>query len=140
MQVLEPRHLTGDRERQIARQIRDEQWALMMHLAAGGVVRLCWFQFALIAPGSHILAAGLHPVHGTELVRWIKKHRQWWQITRRASEPSTVRLSLTAVGRHALRNKGRYDMEPVEGGHGDGRWYAVPAGAVETERLIAGVA
>lgn len=126
--MIERQHLTAAPDRARARLIRDEQWAIMKRLTVVTSLRLRWWGTGdLIDP----FALSVSPeftvtIHGTELVAWIRRHRTWWRITRRRSEPRAVRLAITATGRHALRNRGRYDMEPVEGGFGDDRWRAIP--------------
>lgn len=131
----EARHLTGLGDRQRARVIRNEQWSIMTRLAGGGSVRIFWFGASVSQDPFGTLANNLMPedadqIHGIELIAWIKRHKAWWEITRRASEPSSVRLRLTYAGRHALRNRGRYDMEPVEGGSIDDRWRCIPASGI----------
>lgn len=134
---MEPKILTDKRDREMARRMRDSQWAFAERVANLGTLWVCWWNknrhhgpspSAQYADGSgyrdDLLVCGL--IHGMELIAWLHSHENWWVIGEWSDERYAAPVSITELGRAALANREPYDMEPVEGGLVEPGWQAIP--------------
>jgi hypothetical protein len=136
METKTPKLLTDKRDREMARRMRDGQWAFADRVAAQGTVWVCWWNknrhgpspSAQYADGSgyrdDLLVCGL--IDGMELAAWLHSHEDWWVIGEWSDERYAAPVSLTDAGRVALANREAYDMEPIEGGLAEPGWQAIP--------------
>lgn len=121
---------------EIARAIRDGQWALMERVARKGTVWICWWNKNRHHDESKPLPPDL-VVHGLitgmELLSWLNSHKDWWAIGKWSDERYAAPVSLTDAGRAALAHRDEYDLEPVTGGLIAPGWSCVPAAKASTE-------
>jgi hypothetical protein len=124
-----PKRLTSRRDRDMARRIRDAQWAFMQRVADLGTVWLCWWNKNRRHDENNLPADlvvhGL--IDGTELLEWLNSHKDWWVIGDWSDERYAAPVRLTDAGRAALADRDRYDMELVTGGLVEPGWCAMPA-------------
>jgi len=124
---MKPKRLTSKRDREMARRMRDQQWAFAEQVADFGTVWVCWWN----KDGHHktplpdLRICGL--IDGCELIEWLHSHPDWWEIGEWSDERYAAPVRLTDAGRVALANRNQYDMEPVTGGLCEPGWIAVPA-------------
>ena len=125
---MEPKLKTDERSRQMARRIRDRQWATLQHIAEHNPLHVCWWD----KDGRHkreplpadLLVLGL--IDGTELAQWLRSHPDWTVVGEWSDERCAVPIHITDAGREALANRDRYDPEPVVYGMVEPGWQAVP--------------
>jgi hypothetical protein len=123
---MKPRRRTDKSARAQARNIRDYHWEIMEKIAENGALRVCLWDKKRLEQQPDEVRMGL--ISGMEWMNWVNRHRGWFQISRAYDDARDTRLmKLTEAGRRALRNRVRYDMEPVEGGLVEPGWVAVPA-------------
>jgi hypothetical protein len=135
--ALEPKQLTSDDNRAMARRMRDTQWAFMEKVNRLGTVYVCWWNKNRRHDDTQPLPEDLQVcglIDGLELLAWLKSHPDWWTIGAWSKERYAAPVSLTGAGRRALRQRSRYDMEPVTGGLVEPGWIASPArpGSIES--------
>ena len=126
----EPRQLTEDRDRDMARYIRDHQWRTLEQIAEHDPLWYCWWDKA----GRHkknedrpadLKVSGL--IDGMEILAWFRSHPDWVEIGEWSDERYAAPIRITEAGREALQNRELYDMEPVTGGLVEPGWQATPA-------------
>jgi len=112
---MKPKRLTDRTMRMIARRERDGQWEFMERVAREGIVWMCpWDKYGRHKNGDGVYVFGL--LGSNEFYHWLDSHKDWW-IRGRWSEKRCARsIRITDAGRKALKNRGRYDMEPIFGG------------------------
>lgn len=114
--------------RQMARRMRDGQWAFAERVAARGTLWVCWWNKNRHHQPPHpddLEICGL--IDGMELLEWLGSHPSWWAVGPRSEARYAAPVSITAAGRQALQNRSLYDREPVTGGLVEPGWQAVPA-------------
>lgn len=124
-----PRKLASRQQRQMARQMRDWQWKFMEKVARLGTLWVCWWNKDRHhdeenAP-EDLEICGL--IDGSELLGWMNSHRNWWRIGKWSDKRYAAPVRLTPAGKKALKNRRKYDMEPVTGGMVEPGWQAIPA-------------
>lgn len=127
--MAEPRLLTDDNARKMARHMRDEHWAFMERLAREGTVNVCLWNKNRQEERPDELRLCL--ISGMELMEWVRRHQDWFVLGENNLERHTFPVSLTDAGRAALLNRDLYDMEPVYGGLVEPGWQAIPFPRVE---------
>jgi hypothetical protein len=128
--VNSPKELTSPEERRMARVMRDSQWAFMDRVLRQGKVYVCWWNknrhFDTTKPlPDDLQVHGL--IDGLELLEWLNRHPDWWDIGEWSADRFAAPVSLTDAGRAASNDRARYDMEPVTGGLVEPGWIAYPA-------------
>jgi hypothetical protein len=127
-----PRVLTTDDDRQMARQMRDKQWAFADRVAQHGTVWCCWWNKSGRHDTSKPLADDLMVcslLTGMELLEWLQSHPDWWVIGEWSDDRYAAPVTITDAGRAALAERDIYDMEPVYGGLVEPGWQCIPAPA-----------
>lgn len=112
---MKPKRLTDRTMRMIARRERDGQWEFMERVAREGIVWMCpWDKYGRHKNGDGVHVFGL--LGSNEFYHWLDSHKDWW-IRGRWSEKRCARsIRITDVGRRALKNRDKYDMESIFGG------------------------
>lgn len=65
-------------------------------------------------PDDEVYVFGL--IGSNEFYHWLGEHKDWWKRGRWSEKRCARSIRITAAGRKALKNRGRYDMEPIFGG------------------------
>ena len=127
--ALEPKWLIEERDRKMARHIRDRQWEMLELIALHNPLYICWWDKA----GRYKVKTNTPPdewacglITGMEMLHWLEAHPDWTQIGEWSDERYAAPVHITDSGRDALANRERYDMEPVEGGLVEPGWRAIP--------------
>jgi hypothetical protein len=120
-----PRRLTSKSDRQMARRIRDSQWNFMEKVAALGTVWWCIWNKIRREERTDEVRCCL--ISGMELNEWMMTHPDWWDVGEWDDERYGRPVKLTEVGRIALAEREKYDMEPVTGGLVEPGFIVVPA-------------
>lgn len=136
--MAEPRQLTEQADREMARRIRDRHWEIMEQVGRLGTVWCCWwdkvgrFNKRDIRTGARVdlapddvIVFDLFSAMG--FLEWTRRHKDWWTIGEWSDAQYAAPVSLTDAGREALRNRDRHDMEPVTGGMVEPGWQCTPA-------------
>ncbi len=128
---MKPKRLKSRVDRQMARRMRDQQWAFMEKVAKLGTVWVCWWNKdrhhdEKTAPPD-LVVCGL--INGMELIEWLHSHPDWWVIGEWSDERYAAPVQLTEAGRDALAEREKYDMEPVTGGLVEPGWICTPEAA-----------
>lgn len=120
----EPKRLTSRDWRRRARSTRDAQWAFMEKIAALGVLWFCcWNKLGKPELADEVRTSLFG---GMALNDWMFRHRAWFRIGRWNEERYASPIRLKPAGRRALRQRWRYDLEPVFGGMVEPGWQAIP--------------
>lgn len=126
---MEPKKLTSKSDREMARRIRDEQWAFMEKVASIAPAPLWWCIWnkdghhkGTEGPDQHW--GGL--IDGMELSEWMHQHSDWWVKGEWDDDRYARPVWLTDAGREALAKRAAYDLEPVTGGMVEPGWEAIP--------------
>ena len=127
--TLEPKWLIEERDRKMARHIRDRQWEMLELIALHNPLYICWWDKARrykvkTDTPPDVWACGL--IDGMRMLRWLKAHPDWTQIGEWSDERYAAPVHITDSGRDALANRECYDMEPVEGDLVEPGWRAIP--------------
>jgi hypothetical protein len=120
-----PKRLTSKRDREMARHLRNAQWAFMEKVNVFGTVWFCvWNKYrrAELADETRCCL-----ISGMELLEWIDRHPDWWVKGEWSDERYAMPLQLTDAGRLALQQREKYDMEPVTGGLVEPGWLTTPS-------------
>ncbi len=123
---MKPKRLTNKSSRDMARRVRDYHWEIMEKIAANGALRVCLWDKKRLEEQPGEVRMGL--ISGMEWMNWVRRHRNWFVVSRKHDERDAFVMKLTTAGRQALRDRAKYDMEPVEGGLVEPGWIAVPSG------------
>lgn len=128
--VSEPFFHDDEHHRQLARRLRDSQWAFADLVLEHGTVWFCWWDKArrhadVSARAANLYVTGL--LDGVELLNWTRQHADWWQIGEWCDARYAAPVQLTEVGKAALQNRQLYDMEPVFWGLVEPGHCAIPA-------------
>ena len=114
--TVEPKWLTEESDRKMARYIRDRQWEMLELIALHNPLYICWWDKA----GRYKVKTDTPPdvwscglIDGMGTVRWLKAHPDWTQIGEWSDERYAAPVHITDSGRDALANRECYDMEPV---------------------------
>lgn len=129
-QARKPKRLTSKMWRKIARSMRDMQWEFADLVAKHGTIWVCWWDKERRHPEprpDNVYVTGL--IDGCELLEWLRSHRDWWVIGKWRDDRYAAPIRLTPKGRRAIKQRWRYDMEPVTGGMVDPGWIVTPAPA-----------
>lgn len=133
-----PKMLNEPYHREIARRMRDDQWAFADKVARLGTVWVCWWdkdarhcvrsenrgwQCRDDLP-EDLVVHGL--IGGMELLEWLNSHPDWWSIGEWSDARYATPVTITAIGRSALTRRELYDMEPVTGGLVGPGWQSIP--------------
>jgi hypothetical protein len=111
---MKPRKLTSRRDREMGRRIRNFHWKFMERLQREGTIHVCvWNKYGLEERQNELM---LDMVSGCELLEWMSDHRDWFIIGKQDEARWTNPIALTEVGKLALSERKKYDMEPVKGG------------------------
>ena len=126
----QPRMLTEDKDRQMARRIRDQQWNILERIARQGPQPLfiCWWNKDRRHREPHpedLKVCGL--IDGMELASWLRSHPDWTEMGEWDKERCAQPVYITDAGRQALGEREKYDLEPVMGGLMEPGWQATPA-------------
>lgn len=124
-----PRMQTGEHVRRLAREIRDEQWAFAERARRVGTVWVCWWNKNRRHDTSKplpddLIVCGL--IDGMELLDWLNRHPDWWQIGEWSDERYAAPVTITPEGCAALDRREDFDLEPVYGGLVAPGWMAIP--------------
>jgi hypothetical protein len=143
---MKPKRLTDRNSRMVARRERDAQWGFMEQVAREGIVWMCpWDKYRKHGPrcpgicasgrfipegdewkcaqcgrvvskipDDHVYVFGL--IGSNEFLGWLAAHKDWWKRGRWSEKRCARSIRITEAGRKALRNRARYDMEPIHGG------------------------
>lgn len=144
--MMKPKRLSGRTMRMIARRERDSQWEFMERVAREGIVWMCpWDKHRKHGPRCPgICAYGRFTPEGeqwkcaqcgrvlpkipddgvyvfgllgsNEFFHWLDSHKDWWKRGRWSEKRCARSIRITDAGRKALKNRERYDMEPIFGG------------------------
>jgi hypothetical protein len=134
--MSEPKWLTSDTQRAMARRMRDHQWEVADRVAKLGTLWVCWWNKNRRHDDTKplpddLLVCGL--IDGNELLEWLNAHKDWWVIGGWSDARYAAPLSLTDVGHAALAEREKYDMEPVTGGMVEPGWQAIPGPRIRAE-------
>lgn len=123
-----PKRLTSQKDREMARHMRDFQWGFMERVSKLGTVWVCWWNKNRhhTEDKPDLLICGL--IDGCELIEWLHSHEDWWIIGEWSDERYAAPVSLTDAGKTALANREQYDMELVTGGLVEPGFCVMPAG------------
>lgn len=125
---IRPKQLTSNHDRAMARRIRDHQWAFMDRFTKHRLVWVCWWNknrhHDVEKAPEDLLICSL--ISGLELLEWMNSHKDWWIIGEWSDERYAAPIQLTDVGRTALAERDKYDLEPVTGGLVEPGWQAIP--------------
>lgn len=124
---MEPKQLTSDWERQIARNIRNSQWRMMERIAEHGTLWFCVWNKYRKPEAEDEMRCGL--IDGLEKLEWVRAHPDWFMEGEWSEARYAFPIRLTDAGRTALTERELYDMEPVQGGLVEPGWIAVPLAA-----------
>jgi hypothetical protein len=108
-----------EEHRQMARRMRDTQWAFADLVAEHGTVWFCWWDKARRHHDAAKRAPNLYVtclISGMEMLEWMRAHEDWWVIGKWDDARYAAPVELTEAGRAALANRAAYDMEPVDYG------------------------
>lgn len=126
----QPKNLRSKADREMAREARDFHWSFMERLDRQGTVHVCpWNKYRHEERPDELR---LSLIDGEELIAWLRAHPEWFQIGPQNTERWTNPISLTEAGRQALKDRDKYDMEPVFGGLVEPGWQAIPSPKVAT--------
>lgn len=125
---MKPPMRRSKRYREQARRERERQWRFMERVAEHGTLWFCnWNKNhmpQLADEDRYCLMSGL------TITSWTNAHPDWFVFGDWDAKRYAFPVQLTDAGRAALADRGRWDMEPVEGGLVEPGWRAVPtAGA-----------
>ena len=128
--MSEPKMLTDEKNRRMARGIRDRQWEVLERIAAlePRPLFICWWDKNRRHPQPHpedLKVCGL--ITGMELAAWLRSHPDWTTVGEWDEERCAHPFRITPAGREALLQRQLYDLEPVVGGLVEPGWQAVPA-------------
>ena len=126
----EPRVLTSESHREMARRKRDRHWAFADRVLKHGTVWVRWWGKKPRHQSNEPLPDDLEVlglISGLELLGWLNSHKDWWEIGEWCDERYAAPVCLTDEGRQALQNREQYDMEPVVGGLVEPGWQCIPA-------------
>lgn len=128
---MEPKQLTSDEDRRMARYVRDRHWQTLERAAEHNPLYICWWDKDRRHSRSKEPLPDDLQVHGLiggmEVARWLRDHPDWTEIGEWSDERYAVPVWITDAGREALQNRHLYDMEPVYGGMVEPGWQAIPA-------------
>lgn len=126
--MAQPKKIKSKQQREIARIMRDSQWAFAEKAAKHGTIWVCWWdkdrRHRTEPLPDDLVVHGL--ISGMELLEWLGSHPDWWKIGEWSDERYAAPVSITEAGRAALAEREKYDMEPVIGGLVEPGWQAVP--------------
>lgn len=132
IQAMEPKVLNSSEDRAIARQIRDNQWAVLERIAEHDPLWICWWdkdgRHSKIEERPDDLAV-FSLLKSNELSLWLGPsgpHADWIEVGPWSEERYAAPVRLTSAGRSALEAKDQYDMEPVLGGMVEPGWVCIP--------------
>ena len=126
----QPRILTEDKDRQMARRIRDQQWNILERIAQQDPQPLfiCWWNKDRRHREPYpedLKVCGL--INGMELANWLRSHPDWTEVGEWDKERCAQPVRITDAGRQALGEREKYDLEPVMGRLVEPGWQAKPA-------------
>ena len=125
----EPILKEDERSRQSARYTRDRQWQVLEKMAEHGTIHICWWDKKGVHKSKEkpddLLVFGL--LNGMDLAAWLRSHPDWVEMGEWDDERYAMPATITEAGRTALREKDKYDLEPVVSGLVEPGWQAVPA-------------
>ena len=125
---MEPKILTDQPAREMARRIRDTQWLALERIAEHNPLYICWWNkdrhHADQGGPDDLLVCGL--IDGNELLDWLNAHPDWRVIGEWSEERYAAPVYITDEGRAALANREQYDLEPIVGGLVEPGWEAIP--------------
>lgn len=132
---MKPKNLRSKTEREIARYVRDGQWAFMERIQA---VETLWFcvwnknrhHQKPYPPDLWVCCL----MTGMDYLDWMKQHKDWFKVGRWSEKRYAVPVRLTDAGRKALTERGEYDMEPINGGLCEPGFTVIPLPARQRER------
>jgi hypothetical protein len=116
--------------RQQARNMRNAQWAFADLVLQHGTVWFCWWDKDRRHADASTHRANLYVtglITGVDLLDWMNRHEDWWQIGEWCDSQYAAPVQLTEVGKVAIQNRHLYDMEPVYWGLADPGHCAIPA-------------
>ena len=123
--MMEPRKLTDQSAREMARSIRDEQWSIMERMLVHDPLWFCVWNKRDLPELQGEARFGL--LGGLEIMEWFDRHPGWFNRGDWDDDRYAFPISLTEAGRTALKNRDTYDKEPVFGGLVEPGWQAIPA-------------
>ncbi len=140
----------------MARRERDSQWGFMERVAREGVVWMCpWDKHKKHGPrcpgicassrfipegdewkcarcgrvvpkipNDRVYVFGL--IGSNEFFHWLHSHKDWWKQGRWSDKRCARSIRIADAGRKALRNRTKYDMEPIFGGMVEPGYAVIP--------------
>ena len=122
--MSEPRHLTDDTSRKMARYSRDRQWRFMSRIVDHGTLWFCVWNKRHLDEKPDEWRDCL--ISGMEILEWMNRHPDWFVNGEWNDDRYAFPVQLTDAGRAALHERQKYDMEPVFGGLVEPGWQAIP--------------
>lgn len=122
--LKQPKRLKARMWREIARNVRDQQWRLMERAAEHNPLWFCVWNKNRRPTLADEQRHGL--IDGMEMLAWTDRHPDWFIKGEWSDERYAFPLYLTDAGRVALAEREKYDMEPVYGGMVEPGWQAIP--------------
>jgi len=132
---MEPKKLTSQDNRRMARFMRNRHWLFMEKVDEFGVIWFCcWDKDQRHKPPApNVVVDGLL---GAGYLDFMCQHKDWFKRGRWSEKKYAVSVRLTPAGIEALKNWTQYDMEPVYGGLVEPGWQAIPTPLIKPQRKI----
>lgn len=114
--------------RALARRMRDRQWEFADKVLEHGTVWFCWWDKAHRHASpypSDLYVTCL--ISGVEMLTWLNSHKDWWIIGDWDDAKYAAPVQLTDAGRASLKDRSRYDHEPVFYGFVEPGFSTIPA-------------
>ena len=130
---MEPKLLTDEASRKMARHIRDRQWRMLERIALHNPLYICpWDKYGFHRKDTteDLLVLGL--IDGNSMWPWLISHPGWTRREEWSEERCAWPIYITGAGRRALTKRPEFDMETVVGGMVDPGWQAVPLEGADT--------
>ena len=129
---MEPKALESPKDREMARRIRNRQWAVLEQIAERDPLWICWWdqwgRHSQIEERPNDLAV-FCLLDSNELLLWFGPsgpHADWVEVGPWSEERYAAPVRITAAGRSALEARDQYDMGPVSGGMVEPGWVCIP--------------
>ena len=129
---MEPKALESPKDREMARRIRNRQWAMLERIAERDPLWVCWWdkwgQHSQIEERPDDLEV-FCLLSSNERFQWFGPggpHADWIEVGPWSEERCAAPVRITAAGRSALAARDQYDMEPVSWGMVEPGWVCIP--------------
>lgn len=125
MKPQKPVQRKDRQSRKMARLIRDRQWEFMERCARHNPLWFCCWNKLRLPEAADELRSCL--MSGMDYNDWIQRHRSWFRLGKWDDKRYAMPIRLTALGRRALKEREKYDMEPVFYGLVEPGYISIPA-------------